>query len=158
MQDDRVIALRDGDCDVTLVVPCDAEAVREGLQALFGTLLSRGLSPADHDTAELVLAEVLNNIVEHAYARGDGLIEITLSQSPGALIFRVTDSGAPMPGGTLPDRRLPVGDLSSRPLADLPEGGFGWFLIHSLSHDLSYRREGGKNRLSFRLKTADTPP
>jgi serine/threonine-protein kinase RsbW len=157
MQDDGALAFCDPGGEVTLVLPGDAAAVHDGLQALFGTLLSRGLAPSDRDTAELVLAEVLNNIVEHAYARDGGLIEITLSRRPGELVCRVTDTGAPLPQGTLPEGRLPAADLSTLQLADLPEGGFGWFLIRSLSHDLSYQRENGQNRLSFRLQMTDPP-
>ena len=32
---------------------------------------------------------------------------------------------------------------------DLPEGGFGWFLIRSLTRDLTYLREDGYNMLCF---------
>ncbi|WP_280514091.1 hypothetical protein [Allosediminivita pacifica] len=35
--------------------------------------------------------------------------------------------------------------------AGLPEGGFGWFLIHELARELAYRHDGGMNRLTFRL-------
>ena len=36
-------------------------------------------------------------------------------------------------------------------MQDLPEGGFGWFLIRTLTTDLRYRREAGRNRLSFQM-------
>ena len=32
---------------------------------------------------------------------------------------------------------------------DLPEGGFGWFLIRTLTLDLEYERDGGFNKLRF---------
>ena len=31
----------------------------------------------------------------------------------------------------------------------LPEGGFGWALIRDMTRDLTYRRQGRMNRLSF---------
>lgn len=61
----------------------------------------------------------------------------------------LVDQGAPMPGGTLPE-----GSQAGRTglaLADLPEGGFGWHLIRSLTRDLAYTRVAGTNRLSFLL-------
>ncbi|MDP1578473.1 MAG: ATP-binding protein, partial [Cypionkella sp.] len=83
----------------------------------------------------------------------DGEIEISLQLRRNELLCMISDTGAPMPGGQLPAGVLaPLGDF-----ADLPEGGFGWHLIRSLSKDLSYRREGGRNLLSFRLDTLQSP-
>ena len=54
-----------------------------------------------------------------------------------------------MPGGRPPAGRLPDG--ADCALVDLPEGGFGWHLIRTLTRDLAYVRSGGCNRLSFLL-------
>ncbi len=53
----------------------------------------------------------------------------------------------------MPDGEIPLGTLSSSkvPVEDLPEGGFGWFLIQHLAKDVSYARCTGENRLSLRL-------
>ncbi|HEX9858159.1 MAG TPA: ATP-binding protein, partial [Paracoccaceae bacterium] len=112
----------------------------------FDTLLLRALPAAERGTAELVLAEVLNNIVEHAYASASGDIELTLHLHQSELVCRIEDRGLPMPG-----ERLPVGDLRRIDGDDLPEGGFGWHLIRTLSRELNYRRINGRNQLSFRL-------
>ena len=56
------------------------------------------------------------------------------------------DNGAPMPDETLPAPKQVSTDVA---LEDLPEGGFGWFLIHNVTKDLSYRREEGWNYLNF---------
>ena len=65
----------------------------------------------------------------------------------GGLHCTVSDTGAPMPGLCLPEGQFqPLKDL-----ADLPEGGFGWFLIRSLTEGLAYQRSKGLNRLSFQL-------
>lgn len=129
-----------------VVIASDPMAVREGLRALFDTLLLRRLPPAERGTAELVLAEVLNNIVEHAYASESGDIELTLHLHQSELVCRIEDRGLPMPG-----ERLPAGDLRPIDADDLPEGGFGWHLIRTLSRELNYRRIDGRNQLSFRL-------
>lgn len=97
-------------------------------------------------TVELVLAEVLNNVAEHAYAEGPGPVAITLTPGQAGLFCLVVDQGSAMPDGHLPDGLLPDAAAS---LEDLPEGGFGWHLIRSLTHDLAYARTGGCNRLSF---------
>ena len=47
-------------------------------------------------------------------------------------------------------------DLEALGEQDLPEGGFGWFLIRELTHDLTYRRDGSRNHLSFRMVLGGT--
>ena len=68
-----------------------------------------------------------------------------LQRGPDQLRFHIKDKGLPMPGAEPPVGHPPyVGSLD-----DLPEGGFGWFLIRTLSRDLEYRRVGELNLLSF---------
>lgn len=113
-------------------------------------------------SAELILAEVLNNITEHAYgnagnrtdaspaARAAALqpdaVCLTMIRRPGGLRVELSDQGCAMPGLGLPRSSLPDHEV---PLEVLPEGGFGWFLIRSLTRDLRYDRTGGQNRLRF---------
>lgn len=139
--------LCDGHEHTRITIKSEPMAVREGLQALFGTAMLSSLPVAARGKAEIVLAEVLNNIVEHAYAEKSGRIDLILELQPPDLFCLIEDYGLPMPGDVLPAGRL-------RPLTDhnnLPEGGFGWHLIRTLSRDLHYQREGARNRLRFRL-------
>ncbi|MES2541291.1 MAG: ATP-binding protein [Pseudomonadota bacterium] len=126
-------------------------AVRDNLAQMLAAPPLRDLSPDARGTAELVLAEVLNNIGEHAYPDGPGPVWVTLTAVADGTQCLVVDQGIAMP-----HERLPVGQLPSTDTAleDLPEGGFGWHLIHSLTHDLTYLRTGGCNRLSFLLPQA----
>ncbi len=128
-----------------LVIEATTLDVRQGLRDLMRCPLIQDLSADCLGTTELVLAEALNNVVEHAYARYSGQIEVEVRRDPAQLRFHIADKGLPMPGAAPPTGRLPaVGAFE-----DLPEGGFGWFLIRSLSQDLAYRREGERNLLSF---------
>ncbi|QRF65418.1 ATP-binding protein [Ponticoccus alexandrii] len=96
---------------------------------------------------ELVVAEVLNNIVEHAYRdRPAGRIIVCLAFCATGLCAVFTDYGCEMPGHRPPEGR--VVELDRPPVA-LPEGGFGWFLIRSLTTDLRYHRVNGANHLSL---------
>ena len=111
------------------------------------------LNEADEGTVELVLGEVLNNVVEHAYGPGaSGRIEMECALVGSALRFCVRDEGKALPGLHLPCGRAPEVD---RPLEELPEGGFGWFLVHSLARDLSYHRDTQHNILKFSIFLGD---
>ncbi len=124
------------------------DGVRDALAALMAGPILADVSDDDRGTAELVLAEAMNNIVEHAYAdTSGGEITLTLWQSEGEVACRITDRGTAMP-----QEVLPVGLLEEHgEAAELPEGGFGWFLIRTLSRDLRYARLGTLNELTFVL-------
>jgi serine/threonine-protein kinase RsbW len=133
------------------VFAADQTAVRAALRAALARFV-RQVSAEEAGTLELVLAEVLNNVVEHAFAEaGPGRIELTITRDALGLACRVVDDGAPMPGGLLPAGRLPSNAVA---VEDLPEGGFGWFLIRDLTRELSYVRDSGRNLLMFRLPIA----
>ena len=132
-----------------LVFPGTMLSVRDALRRVARSAPVKGLSPADRGTVELVLAEVLNNIVEHAYRHSPGDIALTLTRLPDGLAVQVTDTGSAMPGCSLPAGNLPEG--LDGPAAALPEGGFGWYLVHNLTRELVYHRMAGQNRLGFTL-------
>ena len=128
-------------------VGADTFAVRDALRAMTGSVPFAGLDAERRGIAEQVLAEVLNNVAEHAYAGGAGDITVTLWRCPAGLSCLIIDQGREMPMGREPPGLLP--DAANLPLADLPEGGFGWHLIRTLTADLHYVRDQGQNRLSF---------
>ncbi|EBA08206.1 anti-sigma B factor, putative [Sagittula stellata E-37] len=98
---------------------------------------------------EIVVAEVLNNIVEHAYADGcAGTISLHLTFRPDSLRAEFRDTGVAMPGHTPPKGMAANLDV---PIADLPEGGFGWHLIRTLVTDLDYSCTEGTNRLALEM-------
>jgi serine/threonine-protein kinase RsbW len=128
----------------SLVFTADPAAVRAALASLIAASPVQDLPEDDRGTVELVLAEVLNNVAEHAYAGGSGPVEVGLCATPLGIACRIVDRGLAMPEGRLPDGGLPPAEPD-----DLPEGGFGWHLIRNLTADLSYARSAGQNRLSF---------
>ena len=133
---------------IRLHLPASRAAVRRALRDV-GTHLGRiGLDENLRAAAELVLAEALNNVVEHAYCDAGGDIALDLDLTEGGLAVTVRDRGRSLPGGRLPPGGLPdLGDTRDA----LPEGGFGWFLIRRLSRELSYENGPAGNRLRFVL-------
>lgn len=139
--------LSHNDSRIRCWLPGTAPSVRAMLGQLMPRLATLLPNPEDLGLAELVLAEVLNNIVEHAYQGTTGGIEIEVVAEPDGVRIAVCDRGQPFPGDRLPSGRLAY----VSPADALPEGGFGWHLIRHLSRDLAYERHLGQNRLSFLL-------
>lgn len=96
---------------------------------------------------DLVIEEILMNISRYAYREGaPGIVEISYSiPMPGELALEVRDQGVEFDPlvACAPDLTL---DLAQRPV-----GGLGIHLLRSFAKSLSYRREQGRNRLTFRI-------
>jgi len=122
---------------------------RQALAAISKRLRSSDLTQDRAGEVEIALAEAINNVVEHAYADSEpGLVRILCSLRTEHLDIRICDTGTP-----LAQSRLPLGLAAdvSVPRSELPEGGFGWFLIRELTSDVRYDRCGLINHLSLRF-------
>ena len=101
----------------------------------------------DHSlTMELNLAveEAVVNVMEYAYPQGEtGEVTIEVSLADGLLDINIIDSGAPFDPTQKsdPDTSLPVEERSI--------GGLGIFLVRQVMDTVSYRRDDGKNILTF---------
>jgi serine/threonine-protein kinase RsbW len=114
-----------------------------------GMLHARGMAQEQIGAVEIVLAEVVNNIVEHAYAGvAPGEVVITGDIQDKTLKLTAIDFGKPLPEGKLPEGK--PADVSGD-IQDLPEGGFGWFMIRTLTRDTRYRRDNDQNRLELTM-------
>lgn len=130
--------------------------VRETLTAI----RTRFRSEVSDDTLgrlELVLAEVMNNVTEHASLADSAAdagqqpsIHISIVRHDTGLACAISDDGVSLPEECLLPRGLPVMDLT-----DLPEGGFGWYLIQDLTQALCYYREEKRNFLAFSIPFTD---
>lgn len=129
----------------------DLMDVRAAMVTLKSALIRSDLTALDISCAEIVVAEILNNVVKHAQSgQKHGWFEVQCSPDPKGLHFVCRDNGSPMPGGSPPDRPLPS---VKRSPSDLPEGGWGWSLVRTLTTNLSYMRIEGVNVISFQLPT-----
>lgn len=134
-------------CAIYIAFSPDAQSVRKTLMTVLDRLSHLPPHNIDLGIVELVLAEVLNNIVEHAYALNQkGLIQVRVTATHHVLWFEVQDNGRPMSNEILPIGERP--NVDTEPAA-LPEGGFGWFLIKSLARGLCYQRIADQNHLRF---------
>ena len=123
------------------------EAIRGALSQITSCAANSGADQDLESALQIALAEALNNIAEHAYT-GLGAGEIDVQVFPHQCGFRVQlqDSGHPMPTGLIAGSSLPPMGTSR---ADLPEGGFGLYLIQTLTAECSYDRIENTNRLTM---------
>lgn len=130
----------------------DPLSVRDALRAAMARFL-RQMTETEAGTLELILAEVLNNIVEHGYENsGEGSITLSIVRDRRGMNCAVSDDGTALPLECLLHSESEGAGGHVRPdPGKLPEGGFGWFLIRDLAEELGYRRENGHNLLAFRL-------
>ena len=134
---------------IELTLQSTSLAVRAALKNVVKQLHDFGLSDANGSVTELVLAEVLNNIAEHAYQSCQpGNIELTIHKNDNSLNLYLVDQGQPLPENAIPTPTR--ADLSGEQ-QDLPEGGWGWLIILDLAEDVSYQRLNDKNYLNFKL-------
>lgn len=123
--------------------------VRRALRMTRAEIAASGASADMLGRVETVLAEVLNNVVEHALRDRPGeMVKASGHQKPDGWHFRINDTGCALPDGELPGSAFPKLDTA---IEDLPEGGFGWAMVHLLTRDLHYCRLPGRNCLSFRI-------
>ena len=97
----------------------------------------------------IVISEAVNNVVEHAYAqiaRQDVHLKLQVLRNKAVVDLR--DNGHPFPQHLLGQKTLPRTEVQ---LDDMPEGGFGWPVIHALVDEISHERDTNENRLSFSM-------
>jgi serine/threonine-protein kinase RsbW len=131
----------------------DEMTARQNICRLRDALADDGIDQRALGTIELVMAEAVNNIVEHAYAGSQpGEIEMSYKLDAAQVDLHLRDFGNPIPGGTLPEGRPHNLNV---PQQDLPEGGFGWFLIRQLTSRIDYSRDGQSNKLDLCFELPD---
>lgn len=132
-------------------IPADYRWVRRAIHEVEDELVAGGICSEDIGSIAIVLAEALNNVVEHAFETSEGEeITLIIRARRNSLIFEIRDSGRPMPKGRAPIGNHPMSEFNQ--FDTTPEGGYGWFLIRELVQDLVYDRQNDQNILFFRYR------
>ena len=125
---------------VRLCIPAKAEYIALGRLALTG--ISRVRPVPDDVLADLKLAftEAATNSVRHAYAGGEGIVEILYELHDDRRVVEVSDSG----------EGFDHDDAEAGEEGELTEGGLGIAIIRALSDELEIAdRNGGGSKLRF---------
>ena len=129
---------------IRLTIPAKPEYITLGRLALTGIarLRPEPLRQEVLGDLKLALTEACTNSVRHAYAGGDGLVEILYELHDDKLVIEVVDEGE----GFEP----PAGPSTVFVDDELSEGGLGIAIIEALADEFEITdRNGGGSRLRF---------
>src|SRR4051812_9325647 len=129
---------------ITLTIPAKAEYITLGRLALTGIarLRSEPMPQEVLGDLKLALTEACTNSVRHAYAGGEGLVEIVYELHADKLVVEVSDHGE----GFEPPAEL-GGALDQE---ELSEGGLGIAIIEALADEFEIGESvHGGSRLRF---------
>ncbi len=138
---------RDGVRTIRLRIPAKAEYVALSRLALTGLAEISTMPEETLADLKLALTEAVSNSVRHAYANGEGWVEIAYELSGATLEIEVLDDG---PG--FDPARPPAGE------EELIEGGLGIAIIRTIVDDLEIRSQPGVrgSRLRFVKRLRDS--
>lgn len=131
-------------CVLNLGCRADLTEVRVALQRIHDFLIVQDLPPDMVEDLDLVLAEAMANIVLHGKMGTEGVIECKLLLQDRSVDCRLSDTGVAFDPTC-------AGLSTPEPMA-FSEGGYGWFLIRSLTRNITYMREGPRNVLGFSMR------
>lgn len=137
--------------DLQLVLNADPVTVTHTVSQVSEWLCGQGVDASTAEELELVMAEALNNVVEHAYGfRNSGEIRLSVVITDQHIVVNIIDKGARFDGPPAPFDH----DLANVSMFDLPEGGFGWNLIHTLTDAVDFDHLQNENRLKLLRRLA----
>ncbi len=128
--------------EVRLRIPAKPEYITLGRLALTGISRLRPLADETLADLKLALTEACSNSVRHAYADGEGSVDIRYELHADRLVIEVVDDGE----GFDPAQSGRNGDEG-----ELAEGGLGIAIIRSIADDVEIGagEDGRGSRLRF---------
>jgi serine/threonine-protein kinase RsbW len=134
----------------TLAIAASGDEIRRASAWLTTALRQRDVPDPQVERLELALHEVLANVLAHggSAARAEPIririrIEVREKATTGEARVEVRDAGIPFDPTGAPEH------TPAKTLAEAQLGGLGLPLIRRCSDWMRYRREGGRNHLTF---------
>jgi len=126
------------------------EPITEKCAEIVEKLMGAPEMPQDEELLfkiRLCVEEVVENIVDYAYQRGDGWLEAETEESDGSLVITLRDAGTPFNPLDAPEPDI---TLSAE---DRQLGGLGIFLCKKMMDTVRYEYKDGCNILSMSIRT-----
>jgi len=134
-----------------LTISANGAEVRRASEWLDASCRRRNVPQASAERLALCLHEVLANIIAHGGGTALSapvrlLLEVGFEPDTGKASVTVSDAGIAFNPLLVPKKVLP------KTLAEASSGGLGMVLIRRCSDRLDYRREDGRNLLTFGVR------
>lgn len=126
------------------IVP-QSNYVRGALERIDNWLSSYGLDSDCRGNTQLVIAEALNNIVEHGRLQPDQVIHTSIALTHLGIKCCLRDEAPTFRALDGPVQGAPVSNAA----IELAEGGYGLILIQTLARDIRYVEVERGNHLEF---------
>lgn len=140
-----MVELDTSEAKVQLSCACALSDIRAALIRLESALVTLDIPTQWAIDLKIILAEALTNIARHSGLTKADAITLELRRDKDCLTCTIIDHGRAFDptflGQTTPDPQA------------LSEGGYGWFMIRSLTRSLTYTRHNDENRLGFSIPT-----
>jgi serine/threonine-protein kinase RsbW len=109
------------------------------------------LSAVEVNGVRQAVKEALNNVIIHSYqGQYNCLIELIVSLQDDDLVISIKDTGIGMDSKLLEMDRSAVVDIDPSNIEQIPNGGWGLYLIKELMDSISYRTEAGIHTLEMK--------
>jgi serine/threonine-protein kinase RsbW len=109
------------------------------------------LSAVEVNGVRQAVKEALNNVIIHSYqGQYNCLIDLIVSLQDDDLVISIKDTGIGMDPKLLEMDRSAVVDVDPSDIENIPNGGWGLYLIKELMDSISYRTEAGIHTLEMK--------
>ncbi|MEM9782437.1 MAG: ATP-binding protein [Pseudomonadota bacterium] len=168
--------MQDDPCSIDLTVEPRFERIGDAVETIIAGLATACSAPSGNAGAgsvppleelRLAIAEAINNVLEHAGHPADQPLRLRTGRQGRTVWVEIRDLGLPLPDtvlcprdpgevfGAVIDQMAASSDgtcsTDATPeipnVETLPEGGWGWALIHVSVDRIDYRRDGAENLL-----------
>ena len=112
-----------------------------------GLAAEAGLPAEKVSRLDLAIEEWATNVCRHAYRGEDGSVWVAVRHDGATLVVELSDEGSPFDptAAAEPDVALPLTERSP--------GGLGLLLMRRMVNELSYRRDGHRNVVTFAVRS-----
>ena len=118
-----------------LIVPGRFESLSRISEFVIAAAQSAGLTEDDVFHVEIAVDEACSNVIEHAYEKIQGNIELTcVTERPGSLMIIILDHGEPFDPATIPQPAV----IDPAQIDMAQEGGLGLYFMRKLMDDVRF--------------------
>lgn len=106
-----------------------------------------GVRPERVARLDLAVEEWATNVCRYAYRGGNGSVWVAVRREGPTLVVELTDEGSPF------DPTVAAEPDVSVPLSERSLGGLGLLLMRRMVDELTYRRDGHRNVVTFAVRS-----